>query len=141
MRPVQFFSHQIKFTLSDKKRIAGWLESTAQSERKIIKHFSVVFCSDAYLRSLNISHLAHDYFTDILTFDLSDQPKEINAELYISIERVKDNAKIFGVSMREEIHRVILHGLLHLCGYKDKTKAEQNAMRAVEDRYLRKRTF
>ncbi len=85
-----------------------------------------IFCSDAYLLDINREYLQHDFFTDIITFDLSEKGQPINAEIYISVERVRDNAANYNSSFRKEIHRVIFHGVLHLCGYKDKSQKMPN---------------
>jgi probable rRNA maturation factor len=95
-----------------------------------------IFCTDEYLLQVNRDFLQHDYYTDIITFDLSDTSKRVSGEIYISVDRVKDNALTQGVSFTEELHRVIFHGALHLCGYKDKKPAEVKAMRSAEDKYL-----
>ncbi|WP_240965766.1 rRNA maturation RNase YbeY [Pseudoflavitalea sp. G-6-1-2] len=108
-----------------------------KKEKKKAGELSFVFCSDAYLLEINKQYLKHNYYTDIITFDLSQTPGVISGELYISVDRVKDNAQNFNVSFKEELHRVIFHGALHLCGYKDKTEKEEALMRKMEDKYLR----
>lgn len=95
-----------------------------------------IFCSDEYLLNINKAHLQHDYYTDIITFDLSVSKSETIGEIYISIDRVRDNAANLKVSIKEELHRVIFHGALHLCGYKDKTPKHEKEMRRAEDKYL-----
>ena len=107
-----------------------------RKEGRRLASLSVVFCSDDHLLSMNRQFLQHDYYTDIITFGLSEKNQPIEAEIYISIDRVKDNALSLGVAYKEEMLRVIFHGALHLCGYKDKTKSEISAMRAKEDQYL-----
>jgi len=97
----------------------------------------LIFCSDAYLLQINQDFLGHSDLTDIITFDLSDQHQSA-AEIYISVDRVRDNAKTFGVSVENELHRVIFHGVLHLCGYKDKKPGDIKVIRAKEDEYLQK---
>lgn len=96
-----------------------------------------IFCSDDYLLQINRQFLHHDYYTDIITFDLTEESYPINAEIYISVDRVRDNAREFGNSLRRELHRVIFHGALHLCGYKDKNPREQELMRQMEEKYLK----
>src|SRR6202000_2206007 len=91
---------------------------------------------DDYLREINRQYLDHDYYTDIITFDLSEKGQSINAEIYISVDRVRENARKFGSSLRQELHRVIFHGALHLCGYKDKTSAQEKEIRKMEEKYL-----
>lgn len=100
-----------------------------------------IFCSDEYLLEINRSFLQHDYFTDIITFDLSEKKAELCSEIYISIPRVKDNARSFGVSFQNELHRVMAHGILHLCGFKDKTAKQEKEMRNAEDEALLMRFF
>ena len=95
-----------------------------------------IFCSDKYLLEINRQYLNHDYYTDIITFNLSNHPEAVQGEIYISIDRVKDNARQFNASFTQELHRVIFHGALHLCGYKDKTAKEEKLMREKEDQYL-----
>ena len=107
-------------------------------EMKTIDEIHIVFCSDDYLLSLNQQFLKHDTYTDIISFDYTEKKGALKGEIYISIDRVKENASLFGSSFMYEIHRVIFHGVLHLCGYKDKLKADQTVMRAKEEVYLRK---
>ena len=107
-----------------------------RKEGRRLASLSVVFCSDDHLLSMNRQFLQHDYYTDILTFDLSERGGAVAGELYISVDRVRENARVLGVSAREEMRRVILHGALHLCGYKDKLKKQQLLMRQKEERYL-----
>ena len=95
-----------------------------------------IFCSDDYLLEINRQYLQHDYYTDIITFGLSNPGQPINAEIYISVDRVKDNALEFKTSLKRELHRVIFHGALHLCGYKDKKKADAALMKKMEENYL-----
>ena len=100
-------------------------------------NLTYVFCSDEDLLEINRTYLKHDYFTDIITFDLSFTKKEIIGEIYISVDRVRENAGRFNSTLRKELHRVIFHGALHLCGYRDKNLQEQKVMRAKEDEYLK----
>ena len=95
-----------------------------------------IFCSDDRLLEINKQFLNHDYYTDIITFNLSGANQPINAEIYISVDRVRENAGDFNSSVPMELHRVIFHGALHLCGYKDKTRKDQTEMRKMEDKYL-----
>lgn len=107
-----------------------------KAERKRLQRLDYIFCSDKFLLEMNKQWLQHDTYTDIITFDLSETPAEVVGEVYISVDRVKENAANYGVSTQEELRRVIFHGALHLCGHKDKTKAHQLAMRAQEDKWL-----
>jgi rRNA maturation RNase YbeY len=108
-----------------------------KKEGKKLEDIHYIFCSDDYLLEINRQHLQHDYYTDIITFGLSQPGQPILAEVYISIDRVKDNAGQFQVPLKEELHRVIFHGALHLCGYKDKRFKDQQLMRKMEDKYLK----
>ncbi|GDX43458.1 endoribonuclease YbeY [Bacteroidota bacterium] len=115
-----------------------FLQKTALSYKKHVEALNIVFCSDAYLLNINQQHLSHDYYTDIISFDLSEKRGILQAEIYISIDRVKDNAKTLGTPFYQELHRVIFHGLLHLLGYKDKQASDQKKMRKAEDDLLSK---
>jgi rRNA maturation RNase YbeY len=135
----------IRFSYADKtlpygkkKKLKQFLEVIASKEGFGIKELAYVFCSDDYLLDINRRFLQHDYFTDIITFDLREDlnSKDLVGEIYISIDRVADNAQSLNVSFEEELCRVVFHGLLHLCGYKDKRKADIAKMRAAEDRNL-----
>jgi len=123
--------------LRDKKVLKRLLAELFQKEGRSLENLSVVFCSDEYLLDMNQRFLQHDYYTDILTFDLSERHGIVKGELYISVDRVRANARGLGVSAKEEMWRVIIHGALHLCGYKDKLKKQQLLMRQKEERYLR----
>ena len=120
---------------ADEKLIIKWLTNSVNSLNYSIGELSFVFCSDDYLRKLNIKHLNQDYFTDVITFDYSKEMSLIG-DVFISTERVKENAKLFNVSFNEELFRVIIHGVLHLCGFKDKTKEEKAEMRSKENDFL-----
>lgn len=105
-------------------------------EGKSLSEITYVFCSDEYLLELNKSFLEHDYYTDIITFDLSEENDRVVGEVYISVDRVRDNAGQIGVSFNTELLRVVFHGALHLCGYKDKRPTDKVVMTAAEDKYL-----
>ena len=120
---------------ADEKLIIKWLTNSVNSLDYSIGELSFVFCSDDYLRKLNIKHLNQNYFTDVITFDYSKEMSLIG-DVFISTERVKENAKLFNVSFNEELFRVIIHGVLHLCGFKDKTKEEKAEMRSKENNFL-----
>jgi rRNA maturation RNase YbeY len=106
-------------------------------ERQALTSMDYVFCSDKALLDINKMHLQHDYYTDIITFNLAAPGQPVEGEIYISIDRVRDNAQDFDQSFRRELHRVIFHGALHLCGYKDKKPKDVRLMREMEDRYLK----
>ena len=107
-----------------------------KKEKTRLEQLQYIFCSDEYLLEINKQHLNHNYYTDIITFDLSETPDAVTGEIYISIDRVKENAQTYKAPFKQELLRVIFHGALHLCGYKDKTKNDQAMMRKAEDKYL-----
>ncbi len=119
-----------------RKKLKLFIQKLFDLEGKKLDNLSYIFCSDEYLLGINNEFLKHDFYTDVITFDLSVNKEEISGEIYLSIDRIKDNAKQQQVSFNEELHRVILHGALHLCGYKDKKKEEIVEMRAKENKYL-----
>ena len=132
-----FFTEDINFVLRDKTGIRNWLDRCARKEKKKTGTLNYIFCSDRYLRNINKKFLNHDYNTDIVTFpDNSEDGKTLGGEMYISIDRVKANAADYGVSFKNELNRVMVHGLLHLCGYDDKTETGSLKMRKKEDRCL-----
>lgn len=131
------FHFLLKTTLSNRKTLKEFLHKLTIREHCSIESVDFIFCSDDYLLSINKTFLNHDFYTDIITFDLTTKKASSKvAEIYISTERVKDNASQFGSSYKKELHRVIFHGILHLCGYKDKKPSEQAIMRKKEDEYL-----
>ncbi len=134
--PIQFFFLQDKHILKNRTALKTFLPTVFSKHKKQLSNLTYIFCSDDYLLAINKAHLQHDFYTDIITFDLSETPRQITGEIYISTDRVRDNAATLGVSIKKELHRVIFHGALHLCGYKDKNKKQQKEMRATEDRYL-----
>jgi rRNA maturation RNase YbeY len=133
---VQFFFLQHNISLNNRASLKEFIKGIFKKERQKLSGLTYIFCSDEYLLNINKTHLKHNYYTDIITFDLSEKPGEIIGEVYISIDRIRDNAATLGVSIKEELHRVIFHGALHLCGYKDKTQETQKEMRAAEDKCL-----
>ena len=133
---IRFFPTGIKFSFKDRKKFKNFIDLIILQEGKKLKTVNFVFCTDLQLRKLNKTFLNHDYFTDILTFDLSENKKLIIADIYISVDRINENSKIFHFSFNKELHRVMIHGLLHLCGYKDKKKIEKKQIRIKEDKYL-----
>ena len=129
------FNYEIDFELDSEEQIAKWITDTISSEEYKIEEINYVFCDDAYLHKLNVQFLNHDTLTDIISFDYSIG-KIIQGDIFISLERVKDNAKDFEATFEEELHRVIIHGILHYCGYKDKTEEDAKVMREKENHYL-----
>ena len=124
-------------SLTNRGHLKKFIQRLSKQEKKKINTLAIIFCSDDYLLQINHSFLSHNYYTDIITCDLSKKNSQlIDAEIYISIDRVKENAKLHQVTLKQEVHRVIFHGILHLCGYKDKSTAHQKIMRNKEDQYL-----
>jgi rRNA maturation RNase YbeY len=128
------------FSLPGKRELKAAIGSLMEEEGKSFTSLDYIFCSDEYLLEINQKYLQHDDLTDIITFNLSENKEETIGEIYISVERVRDNAHLFGAPFQEELRRVIFHGALHLCGYGDKTKKETAVMRTKEDYYLRRLT-
>jgi probable rRNA maturation factor len=133
---IQFFFPQHNVSLPNRTALKKSIEELFRKEGKSLASLSYIFCSDEYLLRINKSYLKHNYYTDIITFDMSESPGETIGEIYISTDRVRENAANLGVSIKEELHRVIFHGALHLCGYKDKTVKDAKTMRLAEDKYL-----
>jgi rRNA maturation RNase YbeY len=134
---VCFFFQEVKISLTNRTQLKKYVQSIFKKEGKKLRFINYIFCTDKAVLEINRQFLAHNFYTDIITFDLSDSDV-IQAEIYISVDRVKDNAAHLGVSFKSELHRVIFHGVLHLCGYKDKKKGEIEEMRVKEDFYLKK---
>jgi probable rRNA maturation factor len=122
--------------LTDRTRLKKFIAKMVKKEGKQLAELQYIFCSDEYLLAINRKYLQHDFFTDIITFDLSEKGHPINAEIYISVQRVRDNAVDYDSSFRKELLRVIFHGVLHLCGYKDKKPKEVKLMRQMEEKWL-----
>ena len=128
------FKNISTFPLPD--NIREWINGVIIYEKLILSEINIIFCNDRYLLSLNKKHLAHNFYTDIITFDYSTDPKEIYGDLFISQERIIENASSFNVSIDNELLRIIVHGLLHLFGYSDKSKKSKKLMQSMEDFYL-----
>jgi probable rRNA maturation factor len=134
--PPVWFHFLRPFHLAERNALKAFIVKMFRKEQTELGEVRFIFCSDPYLLDINRQYLQHDYFTDIITFNLSEKGEPVRGEIYISVDRVKENAKTLGVFFKEEMHRVIFHGILHLCGYKDKKPAEIRQMRAKEDEYL-----
>lgn len=132
---IYFHAVDISFNLTNKKLLKGWIANTLLKENRQGGNINFIFCNDAYLLEINQKYLSHDNYTDIITFDYSEN-NLINGDIFISIERVSANAIEYNTDFENELKRVIIHGILHLCGYKDKTKLEKSQMRAKEEFYL-----
>ncbi|MFP5041539.1 rRNA maturation RNase YbeY [Parasediminibacterium sp. JCM 36343] len=133
---VKFNYADRKLSFPDKTKLKNFIAALFTKEGKELDSINYIFCSDDYLLQINNNHLNHDYYTDIITFSLQEKGEPIIGEVYISLDRIKDNAIIQGTNLINETLRVIFHGCLHLCGYKDKTKKDIKAMRGKEDFYI-----
>lgn len=134
-KKVQFFFQGVTASLPERSHLKQYIQSIFKKEHRELESINFIFCSDKALLDINRQFLNHDFYTDIITFDLSES-KLVRAEIYISTQRVRDNASQLGISFKSEVHRVIFHGVLHLCGFKDKRKADKEIMRGKEDFYL-----
>jgi len=141
MPNISFFEEDISFKLKDKRKVKQWLKDTIEAEGFELDDLTYIFCSDAYLLQINQQYLNHDTYTDIITFDNSVAQLDITGDIFISIDRIRENAVKFGQTFTNELHRVIVHGVLHLLGYKDKTPNDNKKMTQKEDEYLGKRDF
>ena len=135
---VHFFSHDIPTRLKNTADLKHFIESIFKTEMQTLDSINYIFCSDRAILEINKKYLNHDFYTDVITFDLSPNNKAKSAEVYISIERIRDNAKQLGLSIKSELHRVLFHAALHLCGYNDKKKKDKETMRTREDELLAK---
>ncbi len=142
LKDITFFSEDIDYTLKEKAKVREWINSAIQTEGfKRVSELNFIFCSDQYLLDINKEYLNHDTYTDIVTFDSSEDEAVIAGDIFISIDRIRENATKFKVLERDELHRVIIHGVMHLCGYLDKKKEDKERMTNKENEYLQKRTF
>jgi rRNA maturation RNase YbeY len=140
MQKVNFQKADSALTIASKTELKAFIETLFKKEKTPLATINYIFCSDNYLLSINQQFLNHDSYTDIITFGLHDKGTPVVAEVYISTDRVKENAASHGVTYSNEMLRVLFHGALHLCGYKDKSKADILTMRAKEDAYLKRYT-
>ena len=136
MHLINFFSEKKTFEVSQKDKLRLLLKEVCKQENAQLSFINCVFCSDEYLLQINKKHLKHNFLTDIITFDFSEKKDKIEGDLYISVDRVKENAKKYGDTFKTETIRVVLHGLLHLIGYKDKSEKEKKRMRVLENKYV-----
>ncbi|OWK71532.1 rRNA maturation RNase YbeY [Pedobacter sp. AJM] len=136
MPAISFFTESIRYNLPQKLKVKKWVKETIEKEGFKLQELNFIFCSDEYLLGINQQYLNHDTYTDIITFDNSEEEKLIVSDIFISIERVKENAKTFKTNDFDEVCRIMIHGTLHLLGYKDKGKAAKTIMTQKEDEYL-----
>lgn len=136
MPKVHFHHIERQPSLKDRKKLKLFIAQLFEQEAKRLNKLDYIFCSDNFLLEINKKFLNHDYYTDIITFELSEKPEPIVGEIYISMDRVKENAILYKTALKEETLRVIFHGALHLCGYKDKSKKDSFLMQSKENYYL-----
>ena len=135
---IHFFSNDVPIPLRNMTKLKNFIESIFKKEMQRLDSINYIFCSDRIILEINKKYLNHDFYTDVITFDLSPNNRSISAEVYISIERIRDNAKELGLTIKSEIHRVLFHAALHLCGYNDKKKKDKEIMRKRENELLAK---
>lgn len=136
---IHFFYEDVVFNLAE-TAIADWLTATVIAEAKTLRSVRFIFCQDDYLHKINIAYLNHDTLTDVITFPYEEDPAIVDGEIFISIDRIIENAATFGIHYQQELARVMVHGVLHLCGYGDKGKKEKEKMTERENFYLKKLT-
>jgi probable rRNA maturation factor len=136
VKRIEFHFEINVLSLKERQKLKAFLLSVFKKERTLVNSVHYIFCSDKQLLKINQDFLRHNYYTDILTFELAEQEEPVRGEVYISVDRVRDNARVLNQFYYMELHRVIFHGALHLCGYRDKSKKEKIVMRAKEDLYL-----
>jgi probable rRNA maturation factor len=133
---VHFYFEKVGLTLKERGKLKVFINGLIAKEKKNLNNLNYIFCNDNALLKINRKYLDHNFYTDVITFDLSSSREEILADIYISVDRIRENAKSLKLSLKEELHRVMLHGLLHLCGYNDKTEVQRKLIRKKEDFYL-----
>lgn len=134
--PIRFFQEETSFTPEQKNKLKRWINTVIEHENSIPGEINYIFCSDEYLLQINRNYLNHNYYTDIITFDQSEGDQRIQGDIYISADRVQENSKDASVPFKEEIRRVMIHGVLHLLGFNDRTKEEKKQMRQKENACL-----
>jgi len=140
--PIHYFAYDIDFTLSQSPNISNWLHQVIIQHHREVAQINYIFCSDSYLLSLNQQYLGHDYLTDILTFPYHETEKApLHSDIYISIDRVYENADIYQVSFEDELHRVMVHGILHLLGYDDRQASDKQLLKQKEEFALKMRAM
>lgn len=136
---IHFFAEKVKVPVKNKSQIIAWITKSILEEKKIPGSINIIFCDDEYLLTLNQKHLNHDFYTDIITFDLSESKNEIAGDIFISVDRARNNSKELNQSFKDEISRLIIHGVLHLMGYADENKEDKKIMTEKENFYLSKK--
>lgn len=138
---ISFYTEDIKYVLKHKTLLKKWLHAAIEQEGYVLTDLNFILCSDDYLLRINQQYLDHDDYTDVITFDNAETPKTILGDIFISLDRVKENARLYGYKPYEELCRVMIHGTLHLLGYMDKSKAAKKRMTEKEDFYLARLVF
>ena len=134
---IRYYNDSTPYRLREKRRLAKWVKAIAEAEGFVAGDINYIFCSSEVHRKMNIDFIGHDYFTDIITFDYSELDEGVvSGDIFIDVETVADNARIYGVTARQEMLRVVVHGVLHLCGQKDKDPEDEKEMHRKEDKYL-----
>lgn len=135
---IQYHTEAIDFDLPNSEQITTWIQATITAEGNDLRLLNFIFCDDTYLHKINLEYLDHDTLTDVITFPYTENGAPIEGDIYISVDRIKENAAKFEVTFLKELKRVMIHGVLHLCGYGDKSKQEEKVMREKENLYLMK---
>jgi len=133
---IHFFNEDLNYRIRNIRKIRTWIIAAIKHEGGELENINFILTSDAFLHQINVEYLAHDTYTDIITFEYNEPGNPILSDIYISVDRCRENAKSYKVSLKEEIHRILIHGVLHLLGYKDKSKTEKQLMTSKEDYYL-----
>jgi probable rRNA maturation factor len=136
MASINFFAPSIPFKVPFPRKTTSWIKAVIKKEKYALRELNIIFCSDDELYQINLDYLKHNTFTDIITFDNSEEKRMIEGDIYISVDRVRENADKYGMDFPIELRRVIIHGVLHLMGYKDKSSGHKKEMRRKEDAYL-----
>jgi rRNA maturation RNase YbeY len=135
---INFFNEETAYSIRQKTLLRKWIADTIAAEKKVAGDLNIILCTDRYLHEMNMQYLNHDTLTDVITFDNSEG-RQVSGDIFISLERVRENAKKYAKNIRDEIHRVIIHGVLHLCNYSDKSATEKEIMTQLENTYLAQR--
>ncbi|HEV7348763.1 rRNA maturation RNase YbeY [Telluribacter sp.] len=133
---IHFFKEDVSFKVPSPVKTKQWLKAVVRAEGQHLNHLNYIFCSDEYLLNVNRQYLEHDYYTDIITFDTSDEEEVVEGDIFVSIDRIKENAQTLNKTFEEEFRRVLVHGVLHLLGFDDTTEEKKVEMRKKEDDYL-----
>ena len=141
MGHIHFFKEDIRFRLLFRSEIEKWIAGAIRQHGCVLQEVNYIFCSDEYLLRLNKKFLNHNFYTDVITFDTAVEKKKISGDIFISYPRVVDNAEKFKATLKDELHRVMIHGMLHLLGYNDKSKKDRQEMRDAEEKWMNRRKF